>query len=91
MLLGRLVRQGASTLASRSSLSATAPNLARGFATKVYSPRPLSVRYDGLMTQCVVAALVYFVPQDVVFLGGLFYVWHSNVLGQVGLGHGHAN
>eukprot|EP00438_Fugacium_kawagutii_P027365 Skav223182 [mRNA] locus=scaffold2044:218661:219011:+ [translate_table: standard] len=73
MLLGRLVRHGAS-LASAHSLRS--PPLSRGFAA-VTSPRPLSIRGDGLVAQCIVAALVYFVPQDLVFLGGLFYVWHS--------------
>lgn len=70
MLLGRLVR---ASLASRSLPSP----LSRGFAAPVTSPRPLSIRGDGLVAQCIVAALVYFVPQDLVFLGGLFYVWHS--------------
>merc|ERR1719274_211934 len=26
---------------------------------------------DSLMVKCVIAALIYFVPQDIVFLGGL--------------------
>ena len=59
---------------------------------------------NKFQAQCVVAALVYFVPQDptvlfssdflvylesfsedVVFLGRLFYLWHSTVLIQVHL------
>merc|ERR1719385_24607 len=50
---------------------------ARG-AAAVASPKPLSIRMDGLMVQCVVAALVYFVPQDIVFLSGLLYKWHAD-------------
>mmetsp|Transcript_16876 Transcript_16876/g.35276 ORF Transcript_16876/g.35276 Transcript_16876/m.35276 type:complete len:122 (-) Transcript_16876:98-463(-) len=81
MLLGRLVRQGASVASRSSSLCSPAvPSLRRGFAAQVTSPRPLSMRGDGLMAQCIVAALVYFVPQDVVFLGGLFYLWHSTAV-----------
>eukprot|EP00420_Gonyaulax_spinifera_P036312 CAMPEP_0197885060 /NCGR_PEP_ID=MMETSP1439-20131203/11299_1 /TAXON_ID=66791 /ORGANISM="Gonyaulax spinifera, Strain CCMP409" /LENGTH=136 /DNA_ID=CAMNT_0043504813 /DNA_START=20 /DNA_END=427 /DNA_ORIENTATION=+ len=41
------------------------------------SPAPLSLRMDSLMVKCCIAAVVYFAPQDVVFLGGLFWVWHS--------------
>merc|ERR1712187_895045 len=54
---------------------ATAPQ-ARSFAA-VTSPRPLSIRMDSLMFKCVVAALIYFVPQDLVFLTGLVMAWHS--------------
>merc|ERR1712032_1788389 len=43
----------------------------RSFAAAVKSPRPLSMRNDSLMFKCIIAALVYFVPQDVVFLSGL--------------------
>merc|ERR1719162_204858 len=49
----------------------------RGFAAKVTSPVPLSIRKDSLFVQCTIAALVYFVPQDVVILGPLFWSWHS--------------
>mmetsp|Transcript_73334 Transcript_73334/g.101767 ORF Transcript_73334/g.101767 Transcript_73334/m.101767 type:complete len:118 (-) Transcript_73334:338-691(-) len=48
----------------------------RGAAQVVTSPMPLSFRMDGLMMQCVVAALIYFVPQDLIFLTGLFRMWH---------------
>merc|ERR1712176_44774 len=40
------------------------------------TPTPLSIRWDSLMVKCVTAALIYFVPQDAVFLGGLFWYWH---------------
>merc|ERR1719254_325519 len=46
-------------------------------AAVVTSPRPLSIRYDSLFVKCMIAALVYFVPQDAVFLTGHFFVWHS--------------
>eukprot|EP00401_Gymnodinium_catenatum_P081188 CAMPEP_0117544442 /NCGR_PEP_ID=MMETSP0784-20121206/45573_1 /TAXON_ID=39447 /ORGANISM="" /LENGTH=131 /DNA_ID=CAMNT_0005341241 /DNA_START=62 /DNA_END=457 /DNA_ORIENTATION=- len=46
-------------------------------AATVTSPRPLSVRMDSLMVKCVVAALIYFVPQDAIFLGGVLMAWHS--------------
>merc|ERR1719213_815618 len=36
-----------------------------------------TIRKDSLMFACVVAALVYFVPQDLVFLAGLLKVWHT--------------
>merc|ERR1712066_1077607 len=50
---------------------------ARGFAATVSAPKPLSIRMDSLFVKCVVAALVYFVPQDAVFLGGLGYYWYK--------------
>merc|ERR1712232_269062 len=49
----------------------------RGFAAYVAAPKPLSLRYDSLMVQCTIAAIVYFVPQDVVVLGGLLWNWHA--------------
>lgn len=33
-------------------------------ASAVRSPIPMTVRYDSLLVQCGIAALVYFVPQD---------------------------
>lgn len=39
-------------------------------ATAARSPIPLAVRYDSLLVQCGIAALVYFVPQDA-FIAGL--------------------
>merc|ERR1712107_441201 len=47
---------------------------ARSMAT---GPVPLSIRMDGLFTQCCIAAVIYFVPQDLVFVGGLLAHWHS--------------
>merc|ERR1719313_3059883 len=32
---------------------------------------------DSLMVKCVIAALIYFVPQDIVFLGGLLANWRA--------------
>merc|ERR1719498_320185 len=43
----------------------------------VSAPIPLSIRMDSLMVKCVIAALIYFVPQDVVFLGGLLTNWRA--------------
>merc|ERR1712130_902781 len=40
-------------------------------------PRTLSLRMDGLFTQCCVAAIIFFVPQDLVFCAGLFAYWHN--------------
>merc|ERR550537_848967 len=70
------------TMAPRAAPAFAAPAsraaASRGFAAKavVTSPKPLSMRWDSLMMQCVVAALVYFVPQDLVFVGALFRKWH---------------
>merc|ERR1719221_2139962 len=49
----------------------------RGFAAAVSAPRPLSVRMDSLFVKCMISAVVYFVPQDAVFLTGLFWFWHT--------------
>merc|ERR1719382_227129 len=59
------------------AMPGTAGGATRGAAAVVRSPRPLSIRNDSLFVKCMIAAVVYFVPQDVVFLGGLFFVWHS--------------
>eukprot|EP00931_Biecheleriopsis_adriatica_P018361 TRINITY_DN12896_c0_g3_i1.p1 TRINITY_DN12896_c0_g3~~TRINITY_DN12896_c0_g3_i1.p1 ORF type:complete len:130 (+),score=34.85 TRINITY_DN12896_c0_g3_i1:83-472(+) len=85
MMLGRLA--AASRIGARTAFPSARPNwtsvamssmpsATRSFAAKVHSPKPLSIRGDGLFIQCVVAALIYFVPQDLVFLGGLFWCWH---------------
>merc|ERR1719263_598216 len=29
------------------------------------------------MVQCTIAAVVYFVPQDLVFLAGVGWIWHT--------------
>merc|ERR1719436_849830 len=46
-------------------------------AAKVSAPIPLSIRYDSLFVKCMIAAVVYFVPQDAVFLTGLVWDWHN--------------
>merc|ERR1712194_159189 len=46
----------------------------RNFAS---TPQPLSIRADSLLVKCIISALVYFVPQDAVFLTGLFWYWHT--------------
>eukprot|EP00435_Cladocopium_sp_Y103_P063248 s890_g24.t2 len=61
MLLGRLMRQGASVASRSSSLCSPAvPSLRRGFAAQAR-------REDRR-------------ESDVVFLGGLFYLWHSTAV-----------
>mmetsp|Transcript_7836 Transcript_7836/g.22505 ORF Transcript_7836/g.22505 Transcript_7836/m.22505 type:complete len:119 (+) Transcript_7836:70-426(+) len=76
MILGRIAA------ASRAAAAGSVAGLAgKGFVRNsayVSSPKPLTIRGDSLMFQCVVAALVYFVPQDAVFLGGFFYKLHSD-------------
>ena len=32
---------------------------------------------DSLMIGCIVAAIIHFVPQDIVFLLGVIGVWHN--------------
>merc|ERR1719356_915750 len=50
----------------------------RSFAAAAPSaPKPLSIRMDSLFVKCMIAAVVYFVPQDAVFLTGLFWYWHT--------------
>ncbi|CAE8582637.1 unnamed protein product [Polarella glacialis] len=80
MLLGRIAT--ASRFAARATFAAAPrtwarPDGRRGFAAAAPStPRPLSIRMDSLMVKCLIAAVVYFVPQDLVFLSGLFWTWH---------------
>eukprot|EP00931_Biecheleriopsis_adriatica_P003938 TRINITY_DN105687_c0_g1_i1.p3 TRINITY_DN105687_c0_g1~~TRINITY_DN105687_c0_g1_i1.p3 ORF type:complete len:148 (-),score=34.37 TRINITY_DN105687_c0_g1_i1:66-443(-) len=80
-LLGRFAastrRLAAPTAALARAGAPAAVPAARNFAQVVRSPRPLSIRMDGLMAQCIVAAVIYFVPQDLIFLGGLFWCWHT--------------
>merc|ERR1719386_19944 len=52
-------------------------NLSTSPARFVSAPIPLSIRMDSLMVKCVIAALIYFVPQDVIFLGGLLTNWRA--------------
>merc|ERR1719469_69802 len=51
----------------------------RGFSGvgRSHSPSLLSLRMDSLFVKCTTSALIYFVPQDLVFLAGLFMVWHG--------------
>merc|ERR1719436_510647 len=68
------------TAFARPVFSWAAPGMAGGAmrgAAVVRSPRPLSIRNDSLFVKCMIAAVVYFVPQDIVFLSGLLYIWHS--------------
>merc|ERR1719394_2097473 len=86
MMLGRLA--AASRLAARRSAAMAgqpplrspfllgAAGVARG-AAHVSAPRPLSIRMDSLFVKCMIAAVIYFVPQDAVFMTGLFWYWHN--------------
>merc|ERR1712039_869036 len=49
----------------------------RFFAAHVSAPKPLSIRMDSLFVKCMIAAVIYFVPQDAVFMTGLFWYWHN--------------
>merc|ERR1719231_802200 len=51
--------------------------VSRYFASAPSYPKTLSVRYDGLVMQCIIAALVYFVPQDAILLLGVGWIWHA--------------
>merc|ERR1719480_269153 len=75
MMLGRLAAVSRAAAARSAALTR-----ARGFATAAPPayPKTLSVRMDGLMVKCLIAAIVYFVPQDLVFLSGLFWKWHAD-------------
>merc|ERR1719145_36314 len=54
------------------------PGAVRRFAAAAPSaPKPLSIRMDSLFVKCMISAVVYFVPQDAVFLTGLFWFWHT--------------
>merc|ERR1719259_742243 len=67
---------GRAAAARRITISGTR-NFAAAAAAPSY-PKTLSVRMDGLMVKCLIAAIVYFVPQDLVFLTGLFWKWHTD-------------
>eukprot|EP00929_Paragymnodinium_shiwhaense_P002914 TRINITY_DN103234_c0_g1_i1.p2 TRINITY_DN103234_c0_g1~~TRINITY_DN103234_c0_g1_i1.p2 ORF type:complete len:121 (-),score=34.92 TRINITY_DN103234_c0_g1_i1:114-476(-) len=76
MMLGRL----ATRLAAKPMQGFAAParrSFAAGRQYEVAMPKVLTTRTDSLMFQCVVAALIYFVPQDIVFLGAVGWMWHS--------------
>mmetsp|Transcript_20572 Transcript_20572/g.27753 ORF Transcript_20572/g.27753 Transcript_20572/m.27753 type:complete len:126 (+) Transcript_20572:3-380(+) len=68
------LQRGASALGR--TCGAPVPMSARGAAV-VSSPRPLSIRMDSLFVKCFIAAVIYFGPQDAVFLSGLCWVWHT--------------
>lgn len=36
----------------------------------------MSIRSDSLFVKCLIAAVVYFVPQDAVFCTGVFWYWY---------------
>jgi len=71
MMLGRLARSMASpALRSFKPTQAVARNASS-------MPQTLSVRMDSLFIQCCIAAIIHFVPQDIVFLGGILYMTHA--------------
>merc|ERR1719471_2691356 len=79
-MLGRIT--AASRFAATPMRSALAPKVGpgsiRSFAAAAPSaPKPLSIRMDSLFVKCMISAVVYFVPQDAVFLTGLFWYWHT--------------
>ena len=41
-------------------------------------PQPLTVRTDSLLVQCMIAAGIFFVPQDLAVLGLGFFVGRAN-------------
>merc|ERR1712136_464567 len=52
-------------------LAVQTPTFGYRGAAAVSAPVPLSTRMDGLMAKVTIALIVYFVPQDLVFWGGL--------------------
>ena len=44
-------------------------------------PKPLSIRKDSLLVQCLIAAAIYFVPQDAVALGAGFFLGRAHSRG----------
>merc|ERR1719343_1086803 len=70
MMLGRLA-------ALRHAALAPARGVGVRNAATVTSPKPLSIRWDSLMVKCTTAAIIYFVPQDLVFLTGVVTFWHN--------------
>eukprot|EP00929_Paragymnodinium_shiwhaense_P030388 TRINITY_DN17234_c0_g1_i1.p1 TRINITY_DN17234_c0_g1~~TRINITY_DN17234_c0_g1_i1.p1 ORF type:complete len:125 (-),score=35.03 TRINITY_DN17234_c0_g1_i1:162-536(-) len=81
MMLGRLASRIAASGAVNRGFAGVSKPMQRNFASQaqynVAMPKVLTTRTDSLMFQCVVAALIYFVPQDVVFLGCVGWIWHS--------------
>merc|ERR1711933_66503 len=60
----------------RINVAPLAPTMQRSFATASV-PKTLSLRMDGLFVQCFIAAVLYFGPQDAVFLLGLGWILHT--------------
>merc|ERR1712039_437479 len=75
-MLAATARRVAAAAPLRTAVAQRTVMAPRGFAT-VSSPRPLSFRMDGLFAQCMVAAVLYFAPQDIILFGGLFAYWHK--------------
>lgn len=81
MLLARLAAQRMAPTFTRTATTPFRMTAMRGFAYATPAPslpKTLSVRMDGLFAKCMVAAVIYFAPQDIVFLGGLLYHWRCN-------------
>merc|ERR1712232_57270 len=79
MMLGRLASRFTAAAAKKPVQGFAAP-ARRSFASESYNvamPKVLTQRFDSLMVQCTIAALMYFVPQDLVFLAGLGWIWHT--------------
>mmetsp|Transcript_23891 Transcript_23891/g.62780 ORF Transcript_23891/g.62780 Transcript_23891/m.62780 type:complete len:129 (-) Transcript_23891:65-451(-) len=86
MVLGRIVtasrfvgmplRRPMGSLSQK--LAVRTPTFGSRGAAAVSAPVPLSTRMDGLMAKVTIALIVYFVPQDLVFLGGAFWIWHGS-------------
>mmetsp|Transcript_53590 Transcript_53590/g.98704 ORF Transcript_53590/g.98704 Transcript_53590/m.98704 type:complete len:131 (+) Transcript_53590:99-491(+) len=58
----------------------TAGSMAGAVRTKASGPAlpiTLSVRMDGLMVKCIIAAIIHFVPADAIFLGGALAIAHN--------------
>mmetsp|Transcript_6377 Transcript_6377/g.8724 ORF Transcript_6377/g.8724 Transcript_6377/m.8724 type:complete len:160 (+) Transcript_6377:4-483(+) len=85
MLLGRFAAVGRAAVANSARGTAMrgavacferTPMAIRSKAT-VTAPVPLSVRMDGLFAQVFKAAIIYFVPQDLVVLGLGVWIIHT--------------
>merc|ERR1719498_2218455 len=80
-MLGRLAR-GLAAPAFRANVNMTAQKTPLALARRNISasaprramPQTLSVRWDGLFTQCCVAAIIHFVPQDIIILAGVLWI-----------------
>lgn len=89
MMMGRIVNRFAAAAPLRSAMTpafrAAKPMVqpqmmmaVRNSSTNMMNVKGLhTIRKDSLMFACVVAALIYFVPQDIVFVLGLWKVWNT--------------